>query len=100
MSIYLASPSCPTFIHLAHSLLSADLLSRPHTQSQSQSQSHSQLWSATDPVGKQKSAALSVEEVQAARLGCAMAVVRFVNGLVDPLQTGEWACGVYSRDST
>jgi ribosomal biogenesis protein LAS1 len=61
MSVYLSSPSCPSFIHLLHSLLSADLLP-----------------SDGNPA-----------ERQSTRLTCAMAVVRFINGMVDPLQTGE-----------
>jgi ribosomal biogenesis protein LAS1 len=59
MSIYLSSPSCPSFIHLLHSLLSADLL----------------------PI-------VGAAEIQSTRLSCAMAIVRFINGMVDPLQTG------------
>lgn len=61
MSVYLSSPSCPSFIHLLHSLLSADLLPSDG----------------------------SPAERQSTRLTCAMAVVRFINGMVDPLQTGE-----------
>lgn len=61
MSLYLSSPSCPAFIHLLHSLLSADLLPVPKTPA----------------------------EKQAVRLTCAMSTVRFINGMVDPLQTGR-----------
>lgn len=61
MSVYLSSPSCPSFIHLLHSLLSADLL-------------------PTDGAA----------EIQSTRLSCAMAIVRFINGMVDPLQTGVY----------
>ena len=61
MSVYLASPSCPSFIHLLHSLLSADLL----------------------PT-------MGAAEIQSTRLSCAMAIVRFINGMVDPLQTGTY----------
>ena len=60
MSLYLSSVSCPAYIHLLHSLLSADLLATPVTPA----------------------------EKQAVRLTCAMSIVRFVNGMVDPLQTG------------
>lgn len=61
MSIYISSPSCPAFIHLLHALVSASILPNPTN---------------------------SAAEAQATRLCCAMAVVRFVNGMVDPLQTG------------
>lgn len=64
MSLYLSLPSCPAFIHLLHSLLSADLLPEPRT--------------AADKQG--------------VRLTSAMAIVRFINGMVDPLQTGRPHC--------
>ncbi|ODO07509.1 hypothetical protein L198_01088 [Cryptococcus wingfieldii CBS 7118] len=65
MSIYISSPSCPAFIHLLHSLVAAELLPFP------------------PPRG--------AEESQRMRMMMAMAIVRFVNGLVDPLQTGSYA---------
>ncbi|WWD09348.1 hypothetical protein V865_007471 [Kwoniella europaea PYCC6329] len=64
MSIYISSPSCPTFIHLLHSLVSVELLPYP-------------------PQG--------VEESQRSRMMIGMAIVRFINGLVDPLQNGPYA---------
>ncbi|KAK6905644.1 hypothetical protein I203_106474 [Kwoniella mangroviensis CBS 8507] len=64
MSIYISSPSCPTFIHLLHSLVSVELLPYP-------------------PKG--------VEESQRSRMMIGMAIVRFINGLVDPLQNGPYA---------
>ncbi|WRT64084.1 uncharacterized protein IL334_001012 [Kwoniella shivajii] len=64
MSIYISSPSCPTFIHLLHSLVSVELLPYP-------------------PRG--------IEENQRLRMMIGMAVVRFINGLVDPLQNGPYA---------
>ena len=66
MSIYLSSPSCPSFIYLLHSLLSADLL----------------------PI-------VGAAQIQSTRLSCAMAIVRFINGMVDPLQTGMWSRELY-----
>ncbi|WVQ71203.1 hypothetical protein IAR50_000728 [Cryptococcus sp. DSM 104548] len=65
MSIYISSPSCPSFIYLLHSLIAAELLPFP------------------PPRG--------AEESQRMRMMMAMAIVRFVNGLVDPLQTGPYA---------
>lgn len=62
MSIYISSPSCPSFIHLLHSLVAAELLPYP------------------PPRG--------AEESQRMRMMMGMAIVRFVNGMVDPLQTG------------
>jgi ribosomal biogenesis protein LAS1 len=62
MSIYISSPSCPAFIPLLHGLIAADLLPDPPH---------------------------SPDQAQITRLSCAMAVVRFVNGMVDPLQSGE-----------
>lgn len=64
MSIYISSPSCPWFIHLLHSLVAAEM---------------------------QPDAPSGAEEVQRARMTMAMAVVRFVNGMVDPLQTGKFS---------
>ncbi|OCF45356.1 hypothetical protein I317_00879 [Kwoniella heveanensis CBS 569] len=64
MSIYISSPSCPTFIHLLHSLVSLELVSYPPA---------------------------TTEDAQRLRLGLAMGIVRFVNSLVDPLQTGPYA---------
>ncbi|WVW82225.1 hypothetical protein I302_104231 [Kwoniella bestiolae CBS 10118] len=64
MSVYISSPSCPTFIHLLHSLVSVELLPYP-------------------PKG--------VEENQRSRMMIGMAIVRFINGLVDPLQNGPYA---------
>jgi ribosomal biogenesis protein LAS1 len=66
MSVYISSPSCPAFLHLLHSLIGALLLPYPPT---------------------------SAAEAGTARMSYAMAVVRFVNGMVDPLQTGK--CKVY-----
>jgi len=63
MSVYISSPSCPAFVHLLHGLVAASLLPHPPE---------------------------SGDDAQRTRLGCAMAVVRFVNGMVDPLQTGVW----------
>lgn len=63
MSVYISSPSCPAFIHLLHTLVSADLLPPPADSA----------------------------AAHATRLTSAMAVVRFINGMVDPLQTGELA---------
>ncbi|ORX37327.1 Las1-like-domain-containing protein [Kockovaella imperatae] len=63
MSIYISSPSCPAFLPLLHSLISAAETPEPRT----------------------------AEERHRMRLVCAMAIVRFVNGLVDPLQTGPYA---------
>lgn len=60
MSVYLASPSCPAFLPLLHGLITASILPKP-----------------TDGV-----------EAMSTRMTCAMALVRFVNGMVDPLQTG------------
>ncbi|WVQ85551.1 hypothetical protein IAT38_007717 [Cryptococcus sp. DSM 104549] len=65
MSIYISSPSCPSFIHLLHSLVAAELLPYP------------------PPRG--------AEETQRMRMMMGMAVVRFVNGMVDPLQNGPYA---------
>ncbi|OXG25744.1 hypothetical protein C361_01704 [Cryptococcus neoformans Tu259-1] len=65
MSIYISSPSCPSFIHLLHSLVAAELLPYP------------------PPRG--------AEESQRMRMMMGMAIVRFVNGMVDPLQTGPYA---------
>ncbi|EIW73454.1 hypothetical protein TREMEDRAFT_59622 [Tremella mesenterica DSM 1558] len=62
LSIYISSPNCPVFILLTHDLVSASFLP-----------------------------AKSSEERQTARMACGMAVVRFINGLVDPLQTGMMA---------
>ncbi|WVQ97262.1 hypothetical protein IAU59_004373 [Kwoniella sp. CBS 9459] len=64
MSIYISSPSCPTFIHLLHSLVSLELLPYPPP---------------------------NIEDAQRLRLGLGMGIVRFVNSLVDPLQTGPYA---------
>ncbi|WWC58577.1 uncharacterized protein I303_101120 [Kwoniella dejecticola CBS 10117] len=64
MSIYISSPSCPTFIHLLHSLVSVELLPYPPK---------------------------SIEENQRSRMMIGMAIVRFINGLVDPLQNGPYA---------
>ncbi|ORY25932.1 Las1-like-domain-containing protein [Naematelia encephala] len=64
MSVYISSPSCPAFIHLLHTLVAASLRPSPPQ---------------------------SAEESQSTRLAMAMAVVRFVNGMVDPLQTGPYA---------
>ncbi|WVF70898.1 hypothetical protein IAT40_005693 [Kwoniella sp. CBS 6097] len=64
MSIYISSPSCPTFVHLLHSLVSLELLPYPPS---------------------------NVEDAQRLRLGLGMGIVRFVNSLVDPLQTGPYA---------
>ncbi|WWC66373.1 uncharacterized protein I206_100274 [Kwoniella pini CBS 10737] len=64
MSIYISSPSCPTFIHLLHSLISVELLPYPPK---------------------------SIEENQRSRMMIGMAIVRFINGLVDPLQNGPYA---------
>jgi len=61
MSLYISAPSCPTFIHLLDALITADILPNPP---------------------------MSPEEANSTRMTCAMAVVRFVNGMVDPLQTG------------
>ncbi|WWC86186.1 uncharacterized protein L201_001059 [Kwoniella dendrophila CBS 6074] len=66
MSIYISSPSCPTFIHLLHSLVSVELLPYPDKRS-------------------------SIEEIQRSRMMIGMAIVRFINGLVDPLQNGPYA---------
>lgn len=59
LSVYIASPSCPVFLLLTHDLVAASCLP-----------------------------AVSFEDRERARLGCGMAIVRFINGLVDPLQTG------------
>ncbi|WVN90311.1 uncharacterized protein L203_105547 [Cryptococcus depauperatus CBS 7841] len=64
MSIYISSPSCPSFIHLLHSLVVVDLLPYPPQ---------------------------NAEEAQRMRMTMGMAIVRFVNGIVDPLQTGLYA---------
>ncbi|KAK4685678.1 ribosomal biogenesis protein LAS1, partial [Tremellales sp. Uapishka_1] len=64
MSIYISSPSCPAFLHLLYSMLVASLLPYPPT---------------------------SASEAQTSRLTYSMAIVRFVNGMVDPLQTGPYA---------
>lgn len=64
MSIYISCPSCPAFLHLLHSLIGALLIPYPPT---------------------------SAIETGVARMSYAMAVVRFVNGMVDPLQTGTYA---------
>lgn len=61
MSVYLSSPSCPAFLPLLHGLLTASLLPQP----------------------------TSGAEMMSTRMTCAMALVRFVNGMVDPLQTGK-----------
>jgi ribosomal biogenesis protein LAS1 len=60
MSLYLASPSCPAFLPLLHGLVTASLLPEPGNGI----------------------------EAMSTRMTCAMALVRFVNGMVDPLQTG------------
>lgn len=60
MCIYTASPSCPTFVHLLQALVAASLAAH-----------------APGP-----------RDEHAVRLVCGMAVVRFINGMVDPLQTG------------
>lgn len=62
MSVYVSCPSCPAFLHLLHALVAALLLPYPPT---------------------------SAEAASATRMSYAMAVVRFVNGMVDPLQTGK-----------
>ncbi|CAD6563923.1 MAG: rRNA-processing protein las1 [Tremellales sp. Tagirdzhanova-0007] len=64
MSIYISSPSCPAFLHLLYDLITADLFPHP-----------------TD----------SPEEIYSSRMACALAVIRFVNGMVDPLQIGPYA---------
>ncbi|WVR05837.1 hypothetical protein IAU60_002863 [Kwoniella sp. DSM 27419] len=64
MSVYISSPSCPSFIHLLHSLVAIEILPYPPA---------------------------SAEEAQRLRMMLGMAIVRFVNGLVDPLQTGLYA---------
>ncbi|KAK8865876.1 hypothetical protein IAR55_001024 [Kwoniella newhampshirensis] len=64
MSIYISSPSCPSFIHLLHSLVAVELLPYPPRDA---------------------------EEAQRTRMMMGMAIVRFVNGMVDPLQTGPYA---------
>jgi len=61
MSVYLSSPSCPAFLPLLHGILTASLLPQP----------------------------TSGAEMMSTRMTCAMALVRFVNGMVDPLQTGR-----------
>ncbi|BEJ12164.1 hypothetical protein CspHIS471_0206240 [Cutaneotrichosporon sp. HIS471] len=63
MSVYISSPSCPAFIHLLHALVSALALPYPPPLPLAQSQ----------------------------RMVYAMALIRFVNGMVDPLQTGGFA---------
>ncbi len=64
LSIYLSSPSCPIFVHLLHSLLTASLSSYP-------------------PPTSSDSLTL--------RMTYAMSIVRFINGMADPLQTGPYA---------
>ncbi|WWD17939.1 hypothetical protein CI109_102384 [Kwoniella shandongensis] len=64
MSIYISSPSCPSFIHLLHSLVAVELLPYPPRDA---------------------------AEAQRTRMMMGMAIVRFVNGMVDPLQTGPYA---------
>lgn len=60
LGVYISSPSCPAFMHLLHALVNA--LQLPY------------------PPGPSSS--------NATRMVYAMAITRFVNGLVDPLQTG------------
>lgn len=64
LSIYIASPSSPLFFPILHTLLSASLLPQP-PQDASMILSH--------------------------RLTLAMAIVRFINGMIDPLQTSVYA---------
>jgi len=66
MSVYLSSPSCPAFLPLLHGLLTASLIPPPSNGA----------------------------EVMTTRMTCAMALVRFVNGMVDPLQTGKWLSSI------
>ncbi|WOO77556.1 Protein LAS1 [Vanrija pseudolonga] len=64
MAVYISSPSCPAFLHLLHTLVGALALPYP---------------------------AASAHDAGVLRMTYAMAVVRFVNGMVDPLQTGPYA---------
>ncbi len=64
LGIYLSSPSAPLFFPLLHSLLTASLLSYPPPS--------------------------SIEHLST-RLTYSMAIVRFINGMIDPLQTGPYA---------
>lgn len=61
MAVYISSPSCPAFLHLLHTLVGALALPYP---------------------------APSAHDAGVLRMTYAMAIVRFVNGMVDPLQTG------------
>ncbi|KAK1925784.1 Las1-like-domain-containing protein [Papiliotrema laurentii] len=63
INVYLSSPSCPAFLPLLHGLINASLLPPP----------------------------TSAGEAMTTRMTCAMAIVRFVNGMVDPLQVGAYA---------
>ncbi|KAL1408187.1 rRNA-processing protein las1 [Vanrija albida] len=64
MAVYISSPSCPAFLHLLHTLVGALALPFPPP---------------------------SAHDAAVLRMTYAMAVVRFVNGMVDPLQTGPYA---------
>ncbi|TXT13363.1 hypothetical protein VHUM_00730 [Vanrija humicola] len=64
MAVYISSPSCPAFVHLLHTLVGALALPYPPR---------------------------AAHDAGVLRMTYAMAVVRFVNGMVDPLQTGPYA---------